>query len=399
MNKQEGAIAMTDYQVVWRGPVLSSSTGYGNASREYAAALHRQGVDVKVEAHTRGMPAAAIYGRKPDLISRLIGKPYAPNKPKLLIYHSSDWNIDIGKERKRFDKIVLMTAWETARIPRNKLAALNRYDAVFVPSSQNVKAMIRSGVTVPVYLAPYGADTDRYRPDNKKISLHGMEGRFVFVSVLDFLHRKNPELLLRAYWEEFTAADRTALVIKTYSSRHRKSGEWIRKTILDYKRKLGFGNDTAPLVLLTHVLEDEQMKGLYTLGNAFVLPSRGEAVGMPYMEALASGVPVIATCWGGQTDFLHDGNSFLVRCRLQNPAIGIRSGDALSPFYRSLFLSKDQLWAEPDLQDLKRQMRRAYENPELSREKGVQGREDMKRHTWDRGGIALKHAIEGLRRP
>jgi len=390
---------MTDYQVVWRGPVLSSSTGYGNASREYAAALHRQGVDVKVEAHSRGMPAATIDDRQPGLIRELTGKPYAPNKPKLLIYHSSDWNIDMGRERRRFDKIILITAWETARIPRSKLSVLNRYDAVCVPSSQNVKAMVSSGITVPVYLAPHGADTSRYRPDNRKISLRGMEGRFVFVSVFDFLHRKNPELLLRAYWEEFTAADRTALVIKTYSSRHRKSGEWIGKTILNYKKKLGIGGNTAPLILLTHVLEDEQMKGLYTLGNAFVLPSRGEAVGMPYMEALASGVPVIATCWGGQTDFLHDGNSFLVRCRLQNPAIGIRSREALSPFYRRLFLSKDQQWAEPDLQDLKRQMRRAYENPELTREKGVQGREDMMLHTWDRGGIALKHAIERLRRP
>lgn len=388
---------MTDYQVIWRGPVLSSSTGYGNASREYAAALHRQGVDVKVEAHSRGIPAATNDDRQPGLIRELTGKPYAPNKPKLLIYHSSDWNIDIGRERRRFDKIILMTAWETARIPRSKLSVLNRYDAVCVPSSQNVKAMVSSGVTVPVYLAPHGADTSRYHSDNKKFPLYGMEDRFVFVSVFDFLHRKNPELLLRAYWEEFTAADRTALVIKTYSPRHKKSGEWIRRTILEFKKKLGIGGNTAPLVLLTHVLEDEQMKGLYTLGNAFVLPTRGEAVGLPYMEALASGVPVIATCWGGQMDFLHDGNSFLVRCRLQNPAIGIRSREALSPFYRSLFMQGNQLWAEPDLEDLKKQMRRAYENPGLCREKGAQGRVDMMRHTWDSGGAALKHAIEQLR--
>ncbi|WP_027416272.1 hypothetical protein [Aneurinibacillus terranovensis] len=39
---------MTHYQVVWRGPVLRAS-GIGIASREYVLALHRQGVDVKVD--------------------------------------------------------------------------------------------------------------------------------------------------------------------------------------------------------------------------------------------------------------------------------------------------------------------------------------------------------------
>src|SRR5579864_9280438 len=50
--------------------------------------------------------------------------------------------------------------------------------------------------------------------------------------------------------------------------------------------------------------------------DAFVLASRGEACGRPYMEALFCGCPVIATRSSGQMDFSTDANSELVDCKL-----------------------------------------------------------------------------------
>jgi glycosyltransferase involved in cell wall biosynthesis len=131
---------------------------------------------------------------------------------------------------------------------------------------------------------------------------------------------------------------------------------------------------------------------VYTLGHAFVLPTRGEGVGLPFIEALSSGIPVIATGWGGQMDFINERNSFLVKYKLENPAL--RMNNAISPDYRTLFAEKGQLWAEPDLNHLKNQMRYACENPVLCRKKGDQGRGDMLNYSWDKGGIALKQAIE-----
>ncbi|MBU7005216.1 hypothetical protein [Phosphitispora fastidiosa] len=45
---------------------------------------------------------------------------------------------------------------------------------------------------------------------------------------------------------------------------------------------------------------------------------------------------------------------------------------------------------------MKEKMRKAYENPELCKQKGRQGREDMRLFSWDRGGLALKEAIEAV---
>ncbi|MBM7691478.1 glycosyltransferase involved in cell wall biosynthesis [Peribacillus deserti] len=379
---------MIDYQVVWKGPVLDA-TGYGAASREYALALDRQGIDVKIEAYSWGFPFAFKDQRKKDKLFKLINKKEAWNKPKILICHSPPGNIETI-EAKRFEAVILNTVWETTKIPAGWLPIIHSFDAVCVPCRHNIQAMRNSGVTCPIFLAPHGADTELFSPKNKKLSLNEAKGKFIFVSVFDFQHRKNPEALLKAYWEEFTKHDRVLLIIKTYGNSRKN----ILQAIYDYKKKLGFGSQAAPVQIITGVVDEKYLKGLYTLGNAFVLPTRGEGVGLPFIEALSSGIPVIATGWGGQMEFLNEKNSFLIKYKLSRPSVSMQSEDAISTIYNHLFEEEGQLWAEADIDDLKKQMRLAFENPALCKAKGERGRKDMRKLTWDKAGFSLKQAIE-----
>ncbi|MFE5320583.1 glycosyltransferase [Paenibacillus sp. NPDC056579] len=275
---------------------------------------------------------------------------------------------------------------------------MNKFDAICVPSLHNKRALRRSGVKVPIFIVPHGVNTRAFHPKNRKMRLARAGKRFTFVSIFTFQHRKNPEGLLRAYWREFSAKDKVVLVIKTNGFARYENERWVKKKISRYKKRLGIKKATAPVVVIGRRLKERQLKGLYTLGNAFVLPSRGEGVGLPYLESLASGVPVIATGWGGQMDFLTRRNSFLVPYRLQNPSVSMRSKHSISRKFSSLFAQKGQQWAEPNLNSLRKIMRKAYKNPRLCKRKGRRGRRDVTRLSWNRAGVLMKRTIERVLR-
>lgn len=360
--------ASTTYRVVWKGPVRRAS-GTGIASRQYVKALRRQGVRTVAEdrqARTRPL-------RKAN---------------NVLIYHYAPHTLNFSKARKVFDRIIINTVWETSRIPRRWVGPLNKADAVLVPTRHNKRAMLDSGVKSPIYIVPHGVNARYFSPRGKRRS------PFTFVSVFGFQHRKNPEALLRAYWEEFSPADRVRLIIKTNGYARHENRKWIESRIKAYKARLALSKNTAPVKLLTGRLSRQAVRRLYAKGHVFVLPTRGEGVGLPFLEAMASGIPVIATGWGGQMDFLHPRNSYLVRYRLQTPITSMNSRSSISRQFRSLFAEKGQLWAEPDLLSLRKEMRKAYANRRLCERKGRKARRDSLRLSWDRSGKALKRAVE-----
>jgi glycosyltransferase involved in cell wall biosynthesis len=371
---------MANYQVVWRGPVQRAS-GLGIASREYALALKRQGVRIQAGA-----------------AKNELSKSGKTKERKILIYHHPPSTLNIKKERKYFDHIILNTVWETTKIPNRWLPNINKFDAICVPSMQNKHAMRNSGVKVPIFIVPHGVDTNKFTPHNKKLPLQNAKGNFIFVSVFGFQHRKNPEALLRAYWEEFSSADKVLLVIKTNGYAPYENEKWIKNRIQNYKQRLGIRKETAPIVVIARQLNPAELKGIYTLGHAFVLPTRGEGVGLPFLESLSSGVPVIATGWGGHKDFLTSKNSFFIQYKLKYPAISMNSRNSISRQFRQLFAEKGQRWAEADIGSLKKQMRLAYRNPLLCKKKGLQGRRDVLKLSWGRAGLALKQAVEKVSR-
>lgn len=59
-------------------------------------------------------------------------------------------------------------------------------------------------------------------------------------------------------------------------------------------------------------LKRERIADLYESEDCFVLPSSTETFGVAYVEAMAAGLPVIATRCGGPEDFVNDSNGILI---------------------------------------------------------------------------------------
>ena len=74
------------------------------------------------------------------------------------------------------------------------------------------------------------------------------------------------------------------------------------------------GRSTAPILLDTRFLPTADMPRLYAGADAFVLASRGEGWGRPYMEAMAMGLPTIGSRWSGNLD-VHGRRELMARRR------------------------------------------------------------------------------------
>eukprot|EP01137_Pigoraptor_chileana_P033863 Opistho-2@25475 len=122
-------------------------------------------------------------------------------------------------------------------------------------------------------------------------------------------------------------------------------------------------DDLPPIYVIDQHIPTEALPRLYRAAGCFVLPSRGEGWGRPHVEAMAMGLPVIATNWSGPTEYLNEENGYPLPI---SHLTEIKTGP-----YRG------HLWAEPSLDALRSLMRRVYEQPEERARKGRKARADM----------------------
>jgi len=241
---------------------------------------------------------------------------------------------------------VAHTFFETDSLPDGWVERLETMDEIWVRSSFNRDTFASAGVNEhKLRILPEGVDTTQYRPGVEPLSIPHRR-RFNFLSVFDWDQRKGYDVLLRAYLSEFKADDDVALILKIYAINHPFADPETRLVhFIERELKLRL-ESTAPVILLNGFIPSALMPHLYATASAFVLPSRGEGWGRPYLEALACQCPVIATRWGGQLDFLHEGNSFLLDVEgivpVLNPNLEVFAGHR---------------WAEPSVDHRRRAAR------------------------------------------
>ena len=212
------------------------------------------------------------------------------------------------------------TMLEVDGLPAEWVQGCNAMDEIWVPATFNVESFEASGVRTPIHVMPLGVDVDYLHPG---IAGFRPSDRFTFLSVFEWGERKGAETLLRAFTQEFKQSEDVVLVVSVYNKDPDIDvhGE-IAKLDLDAG---------APIVVLVNAeFADYQMGALYRSADCFVLPTRGEGWGMPVLEAMACGLPTIATAWSGPADFLTPETGYPLACA------GHGAGEGQVPVLRRL---------------------------------------------------------------
>lgn len=245
----------------------------------------------------------------------------------------------------------LRTTFETDRIPPEWLEDIGKFHEVWVISEHNRKAFQRSGVPPEfIRVVPSCVDTRLFCPEGPWRPLpESLRGRFVFLSIFDWQLRKGWDVLLRAYCQEFRPDEGVGLLLKVTRG-HDQPKDMVQHQVdcllAEYRQSMAGRGDIA---LLEESLQPAELAALYRSADAFVLASRGEGWGRPYMEAMATGLPTIGTRGSGNLDFMTDDNSQLIDAELV---------DVSEAAGREMWCYRGHRWFEPNQTHLRQLMRR-----------------------------------------
>jgi glycosyltransferase involved in cell wall biosynthesis len=327
----------------------ASAEGYAAVGRHLLQAVRRRGVDVTM----------ALPKNQPVEEFRQHYKPVT--HWGRFAFHCDH---QLQPARLRCDRVVCLWMWESTQVPSACVEEINRSVTLqYVPCSQNVDSLRDCGVHVPTKVLHLGVDSEAF----PTLSRSRSDG-FTFGSFGDFSPRKGIDVLIRAFQDEFRNGEPARLVLK--STGPAPAYEIWHPGVTLVMRRL---NQHDLLEFLRQM-------------DAFILPSRGEGFGLCGIEAMATGLPLIATNWGGPSEYMNPEYAYPLKYHL----VEARGEDPNHSTYTGR-------WAEPDYEHLRYLMRQLYEHPEEAARMGRLASEHVHRFwTWDRVAEQLCHDLDEL---
>lgn len=291
-------------KVEYAGP-LCDYGGYARMNRTFVFGLREMGALVKTDIMDT---ITNVNERTEQALRSMSAVRLPPDCPKIYGMTVPDMMAHGGRK-------ILFTMMETSfRVHPQYADRLNLADEIWTPTTWCKEVFEASGVYPPINVIPLGVDVSRYKPGLEPLPLKNLR-TFRFISVFGWSYRKGFDVLLRAYLEEFGPQDDVSLVLSTrfQGNLSQRSHDRILQDFHLVRSMVDKQDHELPHIALHEAYTPEvDMPKLYNACHCFVLISRGEGFGLPYCEAGACGLPVIASDHGGQRDFLDDQVAYMV---------------------------------------------------------------------------------------
>ncbi len=255
-------------------------------------------------------------------------------------------------------------------------------DEVWCYSTYIADMYVRAGIARErVHVVPLGYDPQIFKPGPAPLSAT-LRDRIAFLYVGDTIARKGVDVVVNAYLATFTPRDNVVLIVKDFGGKEPGGDTRLR----DHVASLGGRRDIPPVLYIDTYYTDGALADLYRAATALVAPYRGEGFGLPILEAMACGVPTIATRGGASDDFTTKDTTIHVDAK---PI-------SLGKTYGGMELVDEAFLLEPDEEQVGAAMRRIYENPKLAQAMSAKSAEHARDWTWERGAERALGRIEAL---
>lgn len=277
--------------------------------------------------------------------------------------------------------------WEFGALPQSWVDGLTDVDEVWCYTEYVAERYREAGFPGDrIHVIALGFDPELYHPRAAEDERVTRESICVFTYVGGFIHRKGANLAIAAYAQAFSADDNVCLIIKSSGSSTFYSNE-KNENFLDPLLK----KPNAPrYMLLDQHTSCAELASLYRSSTALLAPFRGEGFGLPALEAMACGTPVIYTKGGAMDDFINDRTGYPVPSQRQF----IRR-DALP----GVTLIQDGFLLEANMDELTATLRRVYEQPREALLTGMRAAEFAHEHfTWAHSARKVEERLAHISR-
>jgi glycosyltransferase involved in cell wall biosynthesis len=351
---------------------LDAAVGVGEAARRYVGALRSAHVPV-IERNVPlpGRDAARAQlpsGPRPasgDIAVNLL----CLNPEQMVPYlQAADHSVRDGRAS------IGVWSWEVDVVPPGWRDAAEGLAEVWT-YSRFAAELIGAAIDVPVFDVPPPI-TPAGVLSALNIALPQGFRVLVMFDFLSTLERKNPIGAIEAFRSAFGPNDGAVLIVKSVNGRHRP------ERLAEVQAALGERADT---VLVDQTMLAGERDALIAACDCCLSLHRSEGHGLALAESMAAGKPVVATAYGGNTEFMTEDNSYPVAWSRTRVGAGVEHYPA------------EASWAEPDLEHAARLLREVKANKKDATRRSLRAKADVEAQLAPVViGTQMRHRLEAL---